>query len=153
MPGTPSSPRTRCCRSSKPTPRHCWPTVWATSASTTASPSTPATGWWACCACTGAGSLVAAKRGSRSIAFLTSSSEARPMPDLGFAVESVEAVPFAAAPLLALKLRIENRPVEEPIHSIALRCQIQIDAPFRIYQPLEEEGLRDLFGERERWGK
>jgi hypothetical protein len=75
------------------------------------------------------------------------------MPDLGFAVESVEAVPFAAAPLLALKLRIENRPVEEPIHSIALRCQIQIDAPFRIYQPLEEEGLRDLFGERERWGK
>jgi hypothetical protein len=75
------------------------------------------------------------------------------MPDLSFAVEGAEAVPFAAAPLLALKLRVENQPAAEPIHTIVLRCQIQIDAPFRVYQPPEEEGLRDLFGARERWGQ
>lgn len=75
------------------------------------------------------------------------------MPDLGFTVESAEAVPFAAAPLIVLKLRIENRPADQPIHALLLRCQIQIDAPFRVYQPREEEGLRDLFGARERWGQ
>lgn len=73
------------------------------------------------------------------------------MPDLSFQVDGAEAVPFAAAPLLALKLRIRNVPVAQPIHSILLRCQIQIDAPWRVYQPREQEALRDLFGEKERW--
>lgn len=73
------------------------------------------------------------------------------MPELSFQVEGAEAVPFAAAPLLALKLRIENRPEAEPIHSIALRCQIQIDAPWRTYHAREAAGLRDLFGAEERW--
>lgn len=73
------------------------------------------------------------------------------MPDLSFQVEGAEAVPFAAAPLLALKLRVTNSPAGQPIHSVVLRCQIQIDAPWRVYQPREEEGLRDLFGARDRW--
>jgi len=53
------------------------------------------------------------------------------MPDLSFAVESADAVQFAAQPLLALKLRVENRNPEESIHTVTLRAQIQIEAPRR----------------------
>lgn len=75
------------------------------------------------------------------------------MPDLSFEVENAEAVPFAASPLLAFKLRISNRFADEPIHTIALRCQIMIDPARRRYQDEEKERLRDLFGEPERWGQ
>lgn len=75
------------------------------------------------------------------------------MPDLSFEVENAEAVPFAASPLLAFKLRISNRFADEPIHTIALRCQIMIDPARRRYQEEERERLRDLFGEPERWGQ
>jgi Family of unknown function (DUF6084) len=75
------------------------------------------------------------------------------MPDLSFAVEKAEAVPYAAAPLLAFKLRVSNRYAEEPIHTIALRCQIMIDPARRRYQSGDQERLRDLFGEPERWGQ
>jgi len=72
------------------------------------------------------------------------------MPDLSFNVEGAEAVPFAAAPLLALKLRVG---AGEPIHTIALRCQIMIDPVRRRYTNEDQERLRDLFGEPERWGQ
>jgi len=75
------------------------------------------------------------------------------MPDLSFEVENAEAVPFAAAPLLTFKLRVSNRYAEEPIHTIALRCQIMIDPARRRYQDEDQERLRDLFGEPERWGQ
>ena len=75
------------------------------------------------------------------------------MPDLSFEVENAEAVPYAVSPLLAFKLRISNRFADEPIHTIVLRCQIMIDPARRRYQAEEQEGLRDLFGEPERWGQ
>lgn len=75
------------------------------------------------------------------------------MPDLSFQVEGAEAVPYAAAPLLALKLRVVNRDAEEPIQTIALRCQIQLEVTRRRYNPEEQERLHDLFGEPERWGQ
>ena len=75
------------------------------------------------------------------------------MPDLSFQVEGAEAVPYAAAPLLALKLRITNRDAEEPIQTVALRCQIQLEVTRRHYNAGEQERLRDLFGEPERWGQ
>ncbi|MFL6278309.1 MAG: DUF6084 family protein [Blastocatellia bacterium] len=75
------------------------------------------------------------------------------MPDLSFEVETAEAVPYAAAPLLAFKLCVSNAVVGEPIHTIALRCQIMIDPARRRYQDDEQERLRDLFGEPERWGQ
>ena len=75
------------------------------------------------------------------------------MPDLSFEVEGAEAVPFAASPLLAFKLRISNREAEEPIHNIVLRCQIMIDPARRQYAPEDKERLQDLFGEPERWGQ
>ena len=45
-----------------------------------------------------------------------------------------------------------NAPADEMIHTVVLRCQIQIEAMRRRYAPEEEARLRDLFGEPERWG-
>jgi len=75
------------------------------------------------------------------------------VPDLNFQVEGVEAVAHAAAPLLSFKLRVTNAEPDEPIHTVALRCQIQIEAARRRYNEREQERLLDLFGEPERWGQ
>ncbi|MDQ3013019.1 MAG: DUF6084 family protein, partial [Acidobacteriota bacterium] len=75
------------------------------------------------------------------------------VPDLNFQVYEAEAQPFAASPLLMFKLGIANSDIEEPIHTIALRCQIQIEATRRRYGAQEQERLRDLFGEPERWSQ
>ncbi len=75
------------------------------------------------------------------------------MPDLSFQVEGAEAVPYAVAPLLALKLRVTNADPQEPIQTVALRCQIQLEVTRRRYNPEEQERLHDLFGEPERWGQ
>lgn len=75
------------------------------------------------------------------------------MPDLEFFVEGAEPVPYSATPLLSLKLRIRNRNASEQILSIALQCQVQIEAPRRQYSPEEQKGLVDLFGEPERWNQ
>lgn len=75
------------------------------------------------------------------------------MPELNFKVESVEAVRFAASPLLIFKLRITNASAEELIQTIALRCQIQIEATRRRYSTAEQERMLDLFGAPERWSE
>ncbi len=75
------------------------------------------------------------------------------MPDLDFQVESVEAVPFAVAPLLNFKLRVDNENPNEWIQTVALRCQIQIEPTRRQYNAEEQEKMLDLFGEPERWGQ
>ena len=75
------------------------------------------------------------------------------MPDLTIAVEKVEVVPFAASPTLAFKLRVTNENPSEVIHTVVLRSQIQIEVTRRRYTPHEQERLRDLFGEPERWGQ
>ena len=75
------------------------------------------------------------------------------MPELHFKIEAAEAVPHAAAPLIALKLRVTNLPVEEAIHTLTLRCQVQIEPAKRRYVPQEQEKLLDLFGTPERWSR
>lgn len=75
------------------------------------------------------------------------------MPDLSFEVESAEAVAHAAAPLLMFKLRVACADADETIHTIALRCQIQIEAARRRYNEQEQERLLDLYGEPERWAQ
>jgi hypothetical protein len=75
------------------------------------------------------------------------------MPDLNFKVEEAAVVPFAIAPTLALKLRIANADPTEAIHTVALRCQIQIDVTRRRYAAEEQTSMRDLFGEPERWSQ
>lgn len=74
------------------------------------------------------------------------------MPDLNFAVSGAEAVSNAAAPTIAFRLHVRNRS-GEPLHSISLRCQLQIESPKRRYSEVECAGLVDLFGETARWGQ
>lgn len=75
------------------------------------------------------------------------------VPDLTFQVEGAEVVPFAAAPQLSFGLRVTNGSETEAIHTVVLRCQIQIEVTRRRYNGEEEERLRDLFGEPARWNK
>jgi hypothetical protein len=75
------------------------------------------------------------------------------MQGLTVSVEGAEAVPFAAAPVIAFRLRIADAGGGDPIQSVALRCQIQIEAQRRRYKPAERPGLRDLFGDPERWSQ
>ncbi|MDT5156157.1 MAG: hypothetical protein QOH51_514 [Acidobacteriota bacterium] len=75
------------------------------------------------------------------------------MPDLNFQVEGAEAVAHAAAPLIAFKLLVTNADEGERIQTVALRCQIQIEATRRRYNDEEQKRLLDLYGEPERWGQ
>ncbi len=79
------------------------------------------------------------------------------MPELSFQPLSIEQVPYAAAPMLAIRLKVEEvlsageQPV--PIHSVMLQCQIRLEPGRRRYVPAEQEGLIELFGEPHRWGQ
>jgi len=75
------------------------------------------------------------------------------MLELNFHVEDAEAVPFTMAPLLAFKLRLTNADPHQTVHSVALRCQIQIEVTRRQYNNREQQRLLDLFGEPERWSQ
>jgi len=75
------------------------------------------------------------------------------MPDLSFQIEGASVVPFAAAPMLAFELHIKNAAANETIHTIALRCQIQIEVARRRYTPEEQERMLDLFGTPDRWSQ
>jgi len=75
------------------------------------------------------------------------------VPDLSFQIEKAEPQRFTIAPTLLFKLRITNSAPAEMIHSVALRCQIQIEVTRRQYTAADQAKLRDLFGETERWGQ
>ena len=75
------------------------------------------------------------------------------MPDLRFQIEKAEPQRFTVAPTLLFKLRITNAVDNETIHSVALRCQIQLEVARRQYTAEDQNQLRDLFGETERWGQ
>jgi hypothetical protein len=75
------------------------------------------------------------------------------MPDLRFQIEKAEPQRFTAAPTLLFKLRISNSVAGETIHSVALRCQIQLEVTRRQYSAEDQAQLRDLFGEAERWSQ
>jgi hypothetical protein len=75
------------------------------------------------------------------------------VPELHFSIEGAEAVDNAAVPMIALKLRVTNLPATEEIHTLMLRCQVQIEPARRAYVAEEREKLLDLFGEPERWSR
>lgn len=75
------------------------------------------------------------------------------MPDLQFRIETAEAVPHAAVPLIALQVHIMSRPATETIQSLVLRCQVQIEPAKRRYVAKEQGKLQDLFGTPERWAR
>ncbi len=73
------------------------------------------------------------------------------MPDLDFTVNSATAVDGSLTPLLEFELGIEEVDGRD-IDTIALNCQIMIEAVRRPYAVREQEALLDLFGTPERWG-
>ena len=78
--------------------------------------------------------------------------ERQAVPDLHFQIEHAAPVPKAASPQLAFSVRITN-PELGAIHSIALRVQVQIEPVRRRYSAQEQEHLKELFGEPERWSQ
>jgi hypothetical protein len=72
---------------------------------------------------------------------------------LSFRITSASPVPFAASPLLAFVVEVTNGARARSIHSGLLRCQVQIEASARAYDPDEAGRLRDLFGEGPVWGR
>ena len=75
------------------------------------------------------------------------------MPDLNFKIDSSSVVPFAAVPMVAFQLQIRNSVPGEAIHTVALRCQIQIETTRRRYTPGEQQNMLDLFGQADRWSQ
>jgi hypothetical protein len=75
------------------------------------------------------------------------------MPDLTITVASAEAVRYAATPSIAFQMNLKNADPRETLHTVVLRCQIQIEVARRKYTAQDQEKLRDLFGEPERWGQ
>jgi hypothetical protein len=73
------------------------------------------------------------------------------MTRLSFTCTGVRADRYAAGPTLVFRLRVTT-PDDEPVHALALRCQIRIEPARRGYDHAETESLADLFGEPSRWG-
>lgn len=71
--------------------------------------------------------------------------------DLTFAVQDVTPERYAVTPVLTARIAV-TATGDDPVHAIALRCQVRIDPLRRGYTDEEAEGLADLFGPRERWG-
>jgi hypothetical protein len=72
------------------------------------------------------------------------------MTEVTFAVVDVASEPYAATPILMARVGVAAVG-DDPIHAIALRCQVRIDPGRRGYSEAEAAGLLDLFGPRERW--
>ena len=75
------------------------------------------------------------------------------MPELSFQIEGAEALAYSAVPAIALKLRVRSTPPEQPVHTVVLKCQVQIDPAKRRYSPQEQARLHDLYGEPSRWAQ
>lgn len=73
------------------------------------------------------------------------------MPDLSYHMVGAEADAYAAAPHLNFMLEIHNESVNSRILNVILHCQVRIDAARRRYSASEQENLRELFGDPDRW--
>jgi hypothetical protein len=70
--------------------------------------------------------------------------------EVTFAVLEVSPEPYAVTPVLTARVGIAVDG-DDPVHAIALRCQVRIEPLRRGYSDEEAAGLLDLFGIRERW--
>jgi Family of unknown function (DUF6084) len=73
------------------------------------------------------------------------------MPEFTFECTGAEPDYAAAAPTVAVRLRITET-TGTPVHALALRSQVRIEPLRRRYDDTEADAMRDLFGERSRWG-
>jgi hypothetical protein len=72
--------------------------------------------------------------------------------ELSFTVVDVVPEPYAAAPNLLARLRVEET-TGERVHALALRAQVRIEPQRRRYDDPEEQALLDLFGDRTRFAQ
>ncbi|MBW0011920.1 DUF6084 family protein [Mycobacterium sp.] len=70
--------------------------------------------------------------------------------DVNFTVLDVAPEPYAVTPVLTARVGVDAVG-DDPVHAIALRCQVRIEPLRRSYSDAEAAGLIDLFGTRERW--
>jgi hypothetical protein len=73
------------------------------------------------------------------------------MPDLAFQVTGLAPAAQGMVPLLSFEVAVTNTPAEEPIHSVLLQAQIQLQVAQRSYSAEQKEKLRELFGTPDRW--
>ena len=74
------------------------------------------------------------------------------MPELTFTVVDMAPEPYAAAPNLIARVRVEET-TGERVHALALRAQVRIEPQRRRYDDPEERALLDLFGDRTRFAQ
>jgi hypothetical protein len=74
------------------------------------------------------------------------------MPELAFTVVDIAPEPYAAAPVLLARIRVEET-TGEHVHALALRAQVRIQPQRRRYDDTEEQALLDLFGDRSRFAQ
>jgi len=74
------------------------------------------------------------------------------IPDLTFTIERAGPLECAAAPHIAFALAIGDES-SISIHSVILKCQVQLEVSRRHYNSEEQQQLSDLFGEPNRWGE
>ncbi|MFH8410091.1 DUF6084 family protein [Streptomyces sp. NPDC018019] len=72
------------------------------------------------------------------------------MGDFAFTCTEVRPEPYAAAPTLVFRVRIEERSGLD-VRAVALRCQLRIQPQRRAYSPFEQARLAALFGAPGRW--
>lgn len=73
-----------------------------------------------------------------------------PPMNVSFEVLDVTAEPYSVSPVLTARVGV-TAGGDDPVHAIALRCQVRIEPLRRTYSDDEAAGLMDLFGGRERW--
>ena len=61
---------------------------------------------------------------------------------LTFTVLDVVPEPYAAVPILAARIRV-SAPEDEPVHAIALRCQVRIEPLRRGYSEIGRASCRE----------
>ncbi len=69
-----------------------------------------------------------------------------------FAVKEIVVDRYAAEPQLIARLDLAQGG-GDPVHALALRCQVRIEPQRRGYDEREGIGLRGQFGERDRWSQ
>ncbi|GAC1534465.1 MAG: DUF6084 family protein [Acidimicrobiales bacterium] len=73
------------------------------------------------------------------------------MTELSFEVIGSRPEPYAATPTLMLRLRITEAD-GQPVHAVALKCQVRIEPQRRHYDTGSEQRLYDVFGTSPQWG-
>jgi len=75
------------------------------------------------------------------------------MIDLDFAVQGARVEPYATSPLLLFELKVTNKAPAIQVQTLMLNCQIRIEPTRRQYGPGDHDRLKELFGEKRRWGE